>query len=337
MILVDAIYINNGGGKILLDYLILELEKTNLTVYYLLDTRIENNHTQIKCGNLVEYIHSSIFKRYAFYKQNCTKFSKILCFGNLPPNIRVHANVFTYFHQLMYLKIPKEFSIVERLKFLTKIQVLKKFIRNTDFWLVQSSLIKRELQKKFNLVPNTVISIPFYPQFKSKITDIIIRDRYSYIYVSNGTPHKNHERLIEVFCDFYDKYKIGKLILTIDQNFPLLLELIEYKIKQSYPITNIGFVDRDILQEKYNESEFLIFPSLAESFGLGLIEAVECGCKVIGADLPYTYEVCEPSIVFDPLSNSSIFEAFKKSMNSDIAHTKPKIKNNISELLNILY
>ncbi len=336
MLLVDALYINESGGKVLLDFLINEIEKTNFNVYYLLDYRIINKHPVIKKSNKIIYLKTNLLERHFFYSKNKKMFSKILCFGNLPPNIRVHANVFTYFHQPMYLKIPKEFSLAERIKFLIKIQVLKKFIRNTDFWLVQSSLIKRELEQKFNLVPNSVISIPFYPQFNSKVIEDSIRESKTYIYVSNGAPHKNHERLIEVFCEFYDKYKKGKLILTINQNFPLLLELIENKLKESYPIVNIGFVDRDLLQKKYNESEFLIFPSLAESFGLGLIEAVECGCKVIGADLPYTYEVCEPSIVFDPLSNSSLFEAFEKSMSSNVSNTKKKINNNIAELLNIL-
>ena len=80
----------------------------------------------------------------------------------------------------------------------------------------------------------------------------------------------------------------------------------------------------------------MIFPSLAESFGLGLIEAIECGCKVIGADLPYTYEVCEPSIVFDPMDDESIFEAFEKSLDDAVKTSSPKIRNNINELINIL-
>ena len=47
MILVDALYINNGGGKILLDYLILKLNESSLDVYYLLDDRIIGNHPEI--------------------------------------------------------------------------------------------------------------------------------------------------------------------------------------------------------------------------------------------------------------------------------------------------
>ena len=42
MVLIDAIYINNGGGKILFDYLISQLNKSDLELYYLIDSRIEN-------------------------------------------------------------------------------------------------------------------------------------------------------------------------------------------------------------------------------------------------------------------------------------------------------
>ena len=38
MILIDALYVNNGGGKILLDYLISELLKNNTdNIYFLFD------------------------------------------------------------------------------------------------------------------------------------------------------------------------------------------------------------------------------------------------------------------------------------------------------------
>ena len=165
----------------------------------------------------------------------------------------------------------------------------------------------------------------------------IIREKNTYLYVSNATPHKNHQRLIDVFCQFYNKYQFGKLILTVNKDYPEVLELIESKIKKGYPIENIGFVDRLTLQKKYLSSEFLIFPSLTESFGLGLIEAIECGCKVIGADLPYTYEVCEPSFVFNPYDENSIFHAFEKTLSSQtIKPSLPRIENNINQIISLL-
>ena len=47
MILIDAVYINESGGKVLFDYLIEQMERQNLSIFYLIDKRIENNHSKI--------------------------------------------------------------------------------------------------------------------------------------------------------------------------------------------------------------------------------------------------------------------------------------------------
>ncbi|MGQ7853158.1 glycosyltransferase [Pedobacter sp. WC2501] len=335
MILIDAIYINNGGGKVLLDYLIYELEKTDTKIFYLLDSRVRDRHQAIKSENQIYYLEAGISRRYSFYKNRTAQFSKVFCFGNLPPNIKLTSIVYTYFHNPMYLDVPKEFSTLDRIKFQIKIMVLSHFKVNTSFWFVQSSLIKLKLQKKFNIRPDQVKVLPFYEQFGSLKEDII-REKFTYIYVSNGTPHKNHERLIDAFCQFYNRNQKGKLILTLAGDYSYLLNLISEKVREGYPIENIGYVDRDTLHEQYLKSEFLIFPSLTESFGLGLIEAIECGCKVIGADLPYTYEICKPSVIFDPIITNSIINAFEKTLNEEIRETIPEIKNNVQELINIV-
>src|SRR5690606_3397267 len=102
----------------------------------------------------------------------------------------------------------------------------------------------------------------------------------SYIYVSNANVHKNHSTLIEAFCMFYDEFGLGVLTLTVDKSFSAVYELIKLKKAQGYPINNIGFVNRNFLEEQYKKHQYLIYPSLSESFGLGLVEAIENGCKV---------------------------------------------------------
>lgn len=334
MILIDALHINNGGGKVLLDYLIAEIEKKQLKVHYLLDNRIKNNVPEISKLNKITFLEGSFFKRYHFYNQNKNEFSKIFCFGNLPPTIKLNTQVYTYFQLLIYLNIPKEFSFIDQVKFRLKRLILKNIAKNTNYWIVQSHLVKEKLSEKFHFDPNDIIILPFYPQFG--VVESPVRERLTYLYVSNANPHKNHSRLIEVFCQFYDKYNLGKLIVTVNEDYQTIINLIKDKQKLGYPIKNIGFVGRDELHSQYLSSEFLIFPSLTESFGLGLIEAIECGCKVIGADLPYTYQVCEPSIVFNPLDDESFMQAFESSLDENVKISVPKIKNNINELINIL-
>lgn len=137
MILVDALYINSGGGKVLLDYLMQELEKTDKKVFYLLDKRIENDVQKIKETNEILFLPASFSKRYLFYKKNKNSFSRVLCFGNLPPNIRLNAKVYTYFHQLLFLKIAGDLSKKQKLLYWLKTKILNHLKNNTDYWLVQ--------------------------------------------------------------------------------------------------------------------------------------------------------------------------------------------------------
>ena len=83
-------------------------------------------------------------------------------------------------------------------------------------------------------------------------------------------------------------------------------------------------------------SEFVIYPSFSESFGLGIIEGIENGCKVIGADLEYLKSVCNPSLVFNPNSPFSIADALQKSLKNEIKETNQLVFNEIKQLINFL-
>ena len=334
VILIDALYINDGGGKILLDYLITELEKSGKEVLYLLDKRVEKSVPQLTfTKNSVVFSEASLLKRYHFYNTNKNRFHSALCFGNLPPNIKLGAKVYTYFHQPLFLNVPENIGFISRLKYSLKVAILKIFKKNTDYWLVQSIEIQNKLSEKYNIKLEDIKVLPFYPELQ-KSASVIIKN--SYLYISNATPHKNHERLINAFCNFFNVHKTGELILTVAEHYKEVINLINEKKAQNYPIKNIGFIKREKLAKIYSEAEFLIFPSLAESFGLGLVEAIDAGCKVIGADLPYTFAVCEPSLVFDPHSEGSIVDAFTKSLKSDIKISTKKLQNEIETLLKLL-
>lgn len=335
VLLLDAIYINNSGGKILLDYLIQELEKSGKKVFYLLDKRVENNIPHINTDqNNVVFLEASLIKRHQFYVKNRNMFSSVLCFGDLPPSIRLKAKVFTYFHQQLYIKVPKDTPAVHKFLFFLKRSVLQYFFNNSDFWILQTEVIRDNFKNKFKPDSDKLLIIPYYPEMK-KINGLS-RQKNTFVYISHAPPHKNHVRLINAFCVFYDKHKKGKLIVTISSEFTDLCNLITDKINLGYPIDNIGFVERDSLSKIYQSCEYLVFPSLAESFGLGLVEAIENGCKIIGADLPYMYAVCEPSLTFNPLDEKSISDALSLSLLNDVKPSVSKIQNQIDHLVSIL-
>ncbi|OXB05326.1 hypothetical protein B0A81_15360 [Flavobacterium plurextorum] len=336
MVLIDGIYIHNGGGRILLEYLIQELEQANITVFYLIDSRIKEGLFQIKESNRMIYCESSLSERFLFYKKNKSKFTKVFVLGNVPPPIKVNAIVFTYFHNSIFFNVPKEFPFIEKVKYKLKVFLINFLKKNTNYWLLQSDTLKEQFIHKFRQKEKTIV-LPFYPplRLKNEMEDKL-KQLNTYLYVSNAQENKNHLRLIEGFCKFYDKHHKGKLILTVSEKYSDIFGLIQEKITNNYPIENLGFIEREKLIEIYQKSEYVIFPSLAESFGLGIIEGIELGCNVIASDLPYTYAVCEPSIVFDPDDINSIFLALEVSLQTSVPKSKLKTYNQIDQLISML-
>lgn len=337
MTLIDALHINDGGGKILLNYLIKSIEESNLKVTYLLDDRVKGSHANINNNNVL-YMKSNFINRLLFYLRNKSRFQKVFCFGNIPPPININAKSFTYFHQKLFLYFPGELKFTYKLSLFVKSTIVKILSINTDFWIVQSDLMKQDLMNSFkNYTDLKVLVHPFYPPLSPCLKTLSARVPKSFLYVSTYNPHKNFIKLINAFKSFFDKYKKGELHLTlVNDNSKIILKINDL-ILRGYPIINHGFVNRDSLTLLYQQSEFIIYPSLLESFGLGIIEGIENGCKVIGADLPYTYAVCKPSITFNPNLEKSIFKAFETTLNSkSITKTKQLVFNEIDSIIRIL-
>ena len=335
MLLVDAVFINNGGGLVLLRYLVEYFESKFNDVFYLFD-----NRTKIYFENIPnarkKFVSNSIVERHNFYFMNKSNFNSVFCFGNLPPTIRLKSKVLVYFHQPLFLEIPKGFSFKNKFIYTMKQNILNFIKNNADFWLVQSEYIKVEFSKKYlSEKAENVIEFPFYPELNFSHYNVN-RIKYSFLYVSNSSPHKNHYKLIESFCLAYDEIKKGSLTITVPISDVNLCSLIKEKINLGYPIINVGFIEREKLAEIYLSHEYLIFPSLAESFGLGLAEAIDGGCKIIAADLDYTYEVCEPSLVFNPYSVESMKNAIVTAVQNELSYAQKLIENDISKIMQLL-
>jgi len=334
MILIDSTYINNGGGRILLDYLVEVFQKQEIEVFYLFDDRCSDSFSAISKKNKI-FLKASFYNRYNFYKQNQHHYKTILCFGNIPPPIKVDAKVYTYFHQKLFLELPSGTSLKNVLIFKLKSFIWRSLKKNTDYWIVQSETMANNLKTKLKLLSGKILVLPFYPPLSNQVVNGK-REKNSFIYVSSGSAHKNHLFLINAFCSFYDKNKLGNLAVTIGKEFPLLLSLIKEKNSLGYPILNYGHLKRDQLSEIYPLYEYHIYPSLSESFGLGLLESMENGCKIIGANLPYTYAVCKPSITFSTSDTKSLELAFEKAERKDEEETRQMVFNEINKLVTLL-
>jgi hypothetical protein len=127
-------------------------------------------------------------------------------------------------------------------------------------------------------------------------------------YPAAGYPHKNHS-IFEGLYSLDIKNIIDRVIVTVPDkegaNSPAWLHY-------------VGELSQEDCLLEYQRADALIYPSLLESYGLPLIEAMVMGLPIIVADLPYAHALCgEDAIYFDPKSNEALVEAcvlLKKKM-----------------------
>ena len=235
----------------------------------------------------------------------------------------------------LFLKTHKDISLNQKIILNLKSIILGRLLGNANKWIVQTSQMKIELVNRFpGIQESRVVIVPFYPPIQNPIN--IFRKEHSFLYVSSGSPHKNHIKLFEAFKIFFDRNRIGELHVTVGKEFKLINEIIDKIRKDGYPVTNHGNISREKLGEYYYSSKFLIFPSYAESFGLGLIEAMNCGCTIIGSDLPYLHSVCDTPFVFDPYDVNSIVDTMEYAIKSNNSISKNLSQNNIDEIIRLL-
>ena len=335
MILVDATYINETGGKTLLNYLIENIIDKGLEekFYFLLDDRLKLKYPKIN----FEFIKASEKNRLKFYKKTINKFSKVFCFANVPPPLKLNVETYIYFHNDLLIDLNEtNFRILKKSVFYIKRFYIKLKDRANYNWIVQTELIKEKLSKKIVNNKNRIRVLPFYfDNFKELKNE---KQTNSFLYVSGFLPHKNHDRLIKAFVIAAENHKENiflNLTLKSDDFIDLMKSFI--KIPSNLIIKNLGVLDLEEINLAYEKNQNLIFPSLKESFGLPLIEATLKNLNVITTNLDYVSYVIEPTLIFDPLDIEDISNSILKTLTLKRLK-KPKLvsKNKVDELIKIL-
>lgn len=337
MILVDTLYTNVGGGLVLLRYLVKKIELEDVDAYYLFDERsekwFENTVPKYRCC----FLKPSIKSRTEFYKKNGNAFDKVLCFSNVPPPVKLNMPTYTFFQNLILLSPTKNHNTKEKAKLRLKSLYIQLKQKNSDYFIVQSDNVKEKLVTFFKPKELNVLVLPFYESEENCIRDGEQHQSH-FLYVSDGNAHKNHYQLLDAWEIIQQKYKNATLHLTVSNVYPQLINKINEMVSdKKMNIVNYGRLPKTEINKLYQKIPCTIYPSLTESFGLGLIEAIQYGSEVIAADRDYVHAVCTPYYKFEPTSTSSIVEAVSQYIESGV--NKPLVKltipNKIDELIAI--
>ncbi|MCK9401551.1 MAG: glycosyltransferase [Bacteroidales bacterium] len=199
--------------------------------------------------------------------------------------------------------------------------------------------MKELLMTKLRIPSTNVEVLPFFCLSEQINPLISTKSPNSFIFPSTGLSHKNHFVLLKTWELLHQEGHNFELHLTIPETDYKLIKLISNLKAKGLKILNHGIITQRELLTLYRSSEYLVYPSLNESFGLPLIEAIQQNCKVIAADLPYSKETIIPTAKFNPYQPSSLKNAILKVTSQKDSEKKSVIiiENKIEYFIELIF
>lgn len=134
------------------------------------------------------------------------------------------------------------------------------------------------------------------------------------LFLSTVQPRKNVARLVEAF----ERLEHPELRLVVAGRSGWMADEDERRIVSSRKaglIDRLGYVPADAVPALYNGAAVFVLPSLYEGFGMGVLEAMACGCPVVVSDRSSLPEIAGPAAVLvDPLDTESIRAGIERAL-----------------------
>lgn len=145
-------------------------------------------------------------------------------------------------------------------------------------------------------------------------------DNY-FFFLGNTDPKKNTKGTLKAFSDFLKQTGSNHKLVMLDYDKTELNKLL-VEINDAGLINNIvltGYVINTDLPAIYSQCDVFLYPSLRESFGIPMLEAMACGVPVITSNTSSMPEVAkEAAHIINPYNTDEITQGLIKILNDDV-------------------
>ncbi len=214
-------------------------------------------------------------------------------------------------HDLLFLDFPQDYSWLDRQIYFQK---MKYALKVADSVLAISTYTKKRIIHHFDIDPNRIVVIPPIAESdfwiaESTSENIDSLKKYNlpqeyFLFVGSWGARKNLKAVIAAL----QLLKWPLPLVVIGKQGNLLGD--EINQKNMYYIQN---VDRQQLKILYKHSSGLLFPSIAEGFGLPVLEALMCGVPALTSqDSAMSESSGEFTVLVDPFSTDDIAKGILK-------------------------
>ncbi|MCL6524639.1 MAG: glycosyltransferase [Thermoflavifilum sp.] len=170
--------------------------------------------------------------------------------------------------------------------------VYLRHIHTNDAIIVQQHQLREKLIERYHLPPEKVWVIPLvHRQYPSTCSASPASPTYRFFYPSYPYAYKNHLLLFQAVQILVNRGVSGfEIICTCGRKENGYIRKLIRRFSQSLPLRFTGVLPHQEVMNWYTQSHALVYPSLAETWGLPLSEAASLGKPILAVDLPYARE-----------------------------------------------
>jgi glycosyltransferase involved in cell wall biosynthesis len=192
--------------------------------------------------------------------------------------------------------------------------------RRSSRVLTVSEASKKDIVDFLGVRPERIDVAPNGPgisQPSDPLPDAGLRDRFTLgnaplvLTVAAKRPHKNLQRLLEAFA----RLETDAILVIPGFETPFEADL---KQRAGEHVRFLGWVDDQTLDGLYRAATCFVLPSLAEGFGLPVLEAMARGTPVACSDIGALREVAsDAAVYFDPYDPAAIARALERCLDDE--------------------
>lgn len=311
-IAVDAVGVkHSGGATVLLDFLHAAIEDPRVGRISVFCSPIPARRFALPGSSKVREYEQRLAERSYLHRvlwfehllgRHCRQMGveTLLCMsgaGRSPasvPHVTFLQQSLPFSAEYVHMAAPRERLRVAALK-----RLMRSSSRSARRVIVQTPSMKSWVCRQFGLPEEDQVTTVMPAIKPAAIAKSAARffgsdEQPGVLYVGSASPHKNVGTVLSGFSALRKAVPKTTLSLTWPSDDP---------VGQQEAVTCLGHLPPELLSRAYAEATILVMPSLVETVGLPILEAMAAGLPVLAADRPYAHDVAaDAAYYFDPLS-----------------------------------
>jgi glycosyltransferase involved in cell wall biosynthesis len=190
-----------------------------------------------------------------------------------------------------------------------KTRWVERSVRIANEVVVQSEALADAIAERTGRPRERIHAIPHGPGTVTQATPTPpgpTREPVRIGYITKWGVQKNFEVLFEAAARLISQGRAIRIILTLADNLPENARLIAWAKAAGLDkvLENAGEIDATGISALYDSLDIFAFPSLVESFGFPLVEAMAKGLPIAAADTPSNREIAREAGLFFPATDA---------------------------------